>query len=113
MEKFMLLFRGGNFRSLSPQEMQIHMQRWFSWMDSLQTKGILVGSEPLQPIGRQINGKNKTITNGPFIESKEMIGGYTIINATDLDEAVEISKGCPILEMDGNVEVRPIQKVDR
>ncbi len=111
MEKFIFLFRGGNFRSLSPELMQAHMEKWFAWMDELKRKNIFVSSEPLQPTGKQLSGKDKTLTDGPFIEAKEMVGGYTVINAKDIDEAVEIAKGCPIFESDGKLEVRPIQKI--
>ena len=80
-------------------------------MDSLVKKGVFVAGEPLQPSGKQINGKMKVVTDGPFIEAKEFVGGYLIINAKDIDEAVEISKGCPIFDMDGRLEVRQIQKI--
>lgn len=111
MEKFLFLFRGGNFRSQSPEVMQAHMQKWFAWMEALNKKEIFVGSEPLQPVGRQLSGKNKTVTDGPFIEAKEMVGGYTIVLAKDINEATEIAKDCPIFEMDGKLEIRPIQKM--
>jgi hypothetical protein len=51
---------------------------------------------------------NKIVTNGPYVEIKESIGGYTIIKADSLEEATEISKGCPILFVGGSVEVRAI-----
>jgi hypothetical protein len=52
------------------------------------------------------------VTDGPFIEAKEMVGGYLIVNAKDINEAVEISKGCPIFLENGKVEVRPVQKLE-
>ena len=112
MEKFMYLFRGGMPANLSPQEMQANMQKWMTWMEALGKKGQLVGGEPLQNSGKQIAGKKKVVTDGPFAESKEMVGGYLIVNAKDLNDAVELSKGCPIFEEDGHVEVRPIQKLE-
>jgi len=66
----------------------------------------------LVPTGKQLEGKKKTVTDGPFVESKEMVSGYIMILAKDIDEAVEISKGCPIFEVDGHLEVRPVQKLD-
>ncbi len=81
-------------------------------MAGLGEKGQLAGGEPLQPHGKQVNGKAKVVTDGPFIEAKEMVGGYLIVNAKDIDEAVEISKGCPIFEEDGKVEVRQLQKME-
>jgi hypothetical protein len=113
MEKFIYLFRGGDAKTAgqSPEAMQAHMQKWMGWMKSLGEKGILVGGEPLQETGKQLTGSKKIITDGPFIEAKESVGGYLIVNAKNIDEAVEVSKGCPILEADGKIEVRPIQSM--
>jgi hypothetical protein len=112
MEKFMYLFRGGDNPSSSPEAMQEHMQKWYQWMQSLAKDGIFVAGEPLQRAGKQVNGTKKVITDGPFTEAKEMVGGYLIVNANDIEHAAEISKGCPILEIDGKIEVRPIQKME-
>jgi hypothetical protein len=114
MEKFMYLFRGGDIASAqqSPDVMQAHMQKWMTWMKALGEKGLLVGGEPLHQEGKQVSGAKKVITDGPFVEAKEAVGGYLIVNANDIDHAVEISKGCPILEVDGKIEVRPIQKME-
>ena len=59
-----------------------------------------------------MNGKRKAVTDGPFAEAKDVVGGYTVILAKDLNEAAELSKGCPILEFDGQVEVRPVMKLN-
>jgi hypothetical protein len=115
MEKFMYLFRGGEnhaHNAADSEKAAKNMQAWMSWMQSLQQKGILIGGEPLQPTGIQVNGSKKVVTNGPFVEAKEMVGGYLIVNAKDINEAVEISKGCPIFNEDGKLEVRPIQKME-
>ena len=119
MEKFLYLFRGNENNAhdskdhgLSPENMQAHMQKWMDWMKKLGEKGILVGGEPLQVVGKQVTGTKKVVTDGPFVEAKEIVGGYLIVNAKDINEAVEISKGCPVLEVDGKIEVRPIQKMD-
>jgi hypothetical protein len=113
MEKFIYLFRNsttGN-QSNSPEAMQAHMQKWMQWMEKLSKEGIMTGGEPLMTTGKLVNGKKKVVTDGPFAEAKEIIGGYLIVNAKDINHAVEISKTCPIFEMDGKVEVRPLQKM--
>ena len=97
-----------NSESVSPE----HMQKWMKWMESLGQKGILVGGEPLQTTGKQVSGAKKIVTDGPFIEAKELVGGYLIVNAKDINDAVEISKGCPIFDVDGKLEVRPILKME-
>jgi hypothetical protein len=113
MEKFIYLFRGGNANeTMSPEAMQENMQKWFAWMGSLSQSGAFVSGEPLQPTGKLVNGTKKIVTDGPFIEAKEMVGGFVIVNAKDIDEAVELSKGCPIFEADGKLEVRPLRKMD-
>jgi hypothetical protein len=113
MEKFMFLFRGGDthvHNAKDSKEVKEYIQSWITWQQGLGQKGILAGGEPLQTTGKQVNGKNKVVADGPFMEAKEMVGGYLIIIAKDIDEAVEIAKGCPIFKEHGKVEVRPIQK---
>ena len=111
----MLLFRGGENHAHNAQDSKAamdNMQTWMTWMQGLAVKGTLVGGEPLQPTGKQVTGSNKLVSDGPFMEGKELVGGYLIINAKDIDEAVEISKGCPIFNENGRLEVRPVQKME-
>lgn len=115
MEKFLYLFRGGVNHAHNSQDSEAgkkNMQNWMNWMKSLGEKGILAGGEPLQPTGKNVNGKKKIVSDGPFTEAKEMVGGYLIVNAKDINEAVELSKGCPIFEEGGNVEIRQLQKME-
>lgn len=115
MEKFMFLFRGGENHAHNAKDSKLaeeNMKAWMTWMEGLGQKGLLAGGEPLQPTGKQITGKNKVITDGPFMEAKEMVGGFLIVNAKDISDAVEISKGCPIFSENGKVEVRPVQKME-
>lgn len=67
--------------------------------------------QPLEPGGKVVSGRDKTITDGPFVEAKDLVGGYTLVNAKGLDEAAELTKGCPIFDRGGSVEVRPIMKM--
>ena len=114
MKEYLLLFRGGNssMASQSAEEKQDHMQKWMQWMGNLAKEGALVGAQPLNGTGKQITGTKKVVSDGPFIEGKEMVGGYLICKSASYEGAVEISKGCPILEFeDGKVEVREIQEL--
>lgn len=112
MKDYLLLFRGGNMQMASPEEQQAHMQKWMAWMGNLAQEGKLVGAQPLNGTGRQITGSKKVISDGPFMEGKEMVGGYLICKADSYDAALEISGNCPILEFeDGKVEVREIQEL--
>jgi hypothetical protein len=115
MKEFMLLFRGGDFRqnNLSPEHMQAHMEGWKTWMEEMGKKGHAPAGAPLEAEGKLISGTKHVVSDGPFIEGKEIVGGYLLIKATDLNQAIELSKGCPVLEMeDGVVEVRAIQMMD-
>ena len=113
MKEYLLLFRGGNTYGIEqpPGQIQAHMQRWMEWMGNLGKEGKFVGAQPLDHTGKTVSGTQKVISDGPFMEGKEMVGGYLIVNAKDIDEAVEISKGCPIFNEDGKLEVRPLQKM--
>ena len=114
MQDFMFIFRGGSDASdLSPEDMQNHMQKWYEWIEELKAKNIYVSGEPLTPAGKTIRGKKALVTDGPFAESKELVGGYFIIRANSLDEAVDIAKsGYPDFIFDGTVEVREVMKLD-
>lgn len=113
MKEYLLLFRGGDaMKGMSPEEMQEHMQQWMKWMGELNQKGKFSGAQPLINTGKVITGTKKVVSDGPFMEGKEMVGGYLICKANTYDEAVELSKDCPILQFnDGTVEVREIQEM--
>ena len=112
MSEFVFLYRGGN-REGSPEQMQQVLQKWMAWFKDLAEKGHLKDrGQPLERAGKLVKGKTPTVTDGPFAEAKDVIGGYTLIEARDLDEALELSKGCPILQREGMVEVRPVLKLN-
>ena len=111
MSQYLFLYRGAQ-RPTSPQESQQVMQKWMSWFQDLGQQGrIKDPGQPLEPTGKIVSGKKKTVTDGPFAEAKDLVGGYTIVEAKDIAEAAEISKGCPIFERDGFVEIRPVMKM--
>jgi hypothetical protein len=110
MSEFVYLYRGGE-NGRSPERAQQIMQKWMAWMKDLAAKGHLKDQgQPLERTGKVVKGTQKSVTDGPFTEAKDVVGGYTLVEAKDLDEAVELSKGCPIFEADGAVEVRPVMK---
>ena len=110
MSEFVFLYRGGA-RDRSPEQMQQMMQKWMAWMKDLGAKGhIKDRGQPLERAGKLVEGRQKIVIDGPFAEAKDVVGGYTLIEAEDLSEAVELSKGCPIFEVEGAVEVRPVMK---
>jgi hypothetical protein len=111
MSEFLYVYRGGNRSDLSPEQMQQVMQKWMTWMQGLAEKGHLKDrGHPLDAAGKLVNGRSKNVTDGPYAE-KDLVGGYSLIEARDLTQATELSKGCPILERDGSVEIRPIMQM--
>jgi hypothetical protein len=88
------------------------MQKWMVWLKDLTDKGhIKDPGHPLERTGKLVNGRPKNVTDGPFAEAKDIVGGYTLVEARDLAQAVDLTSGCPILESAGGfVEVRPVMK---
>ncbi len=110
MAAFMLLFRGGGTRDDSPEQMQQAMKKWLDWFEGLTRSGAYKGQgAPLERGGRVVRGTRRTVTDGPYAEAKDLVGGYALVDARDIEAAVEIARGCPIYERDGAVEVRPVR----
>jgi hypothetical protein len=111
MKEYLFLFRGGDSNDIqhSPELWQQHMHRWMQWMGDLQKKGQFIGAQPLGQSGKLVSGTAKTITDGPYVEGKEIVAGYMMCKAESYEDAVNIARGCPILEFEnGHVEVREI-----
>ena len=112
MEKFMLIFQGGMASDQSPELIQSQMGKWMAWIEKLNKEGKYVAGEPLVPGGKLIRGTEKTVTDGPYTEGKEVVGGFFIVNASNWDEAIEISKDYPDYELGGAVQVRQVMKME-
>ena len=111
MSEFLYIYRGGQ-RAESPADGEREMQKWVTWMQELGAKGhIKDRGQPLESDGKVVKGKQKIVTDGPYTETKDVVGGYTLVEAKDLAHAAELSKGCPIFETGGLVEVRPVMKM--
>ena len=112
MANYLYLFRGGAMRDMSPQQLEDSMKRWGAWMGQLSQAGQFKAGEPLGDGGKVLTGKKKTLQDGPFGETKDLVGGYMLVTAPNLDAAVELARGCPILERDnGSVEVREVREM--
>jgi len=110
MPNFLFVYRGNNdaHATLSPEEMQQHMEKWRAWIGEGLQKGWMVDmGDALTPEGRVVNAK-KVVTDGPFVEAKEIIGGYSVVRADTIEAAADLAKGCPGLLMGGKVEVRTL-----
>jgi len=113
MKDYLLLFRGGlDFTKASPDQLQQVLANWRNWVEELSKRGIYGGGERVtRNDAAVVKGKSKQIVAGPYIANNEMVGGYISIKVGDLQEAIEITKGCPIFNFDGNVEIREVAKM--
>lgn len=114
MKKFLLLLHDNteDLSQLSPKEMESLIQAHMEWAEKLATSGHLIAGEGLDEKSIRITGKDSIIKDGNFIETKEMIGGFYYLQANDLEEAIELSKGCPCHLWGGTTEIRPIMQYD-
>lgn len=111
----MLIFRGPiqseqDFVQQSADQMQASMEKWNAWIGKLAQNGKFDGGQPLLPEGKVLRGSARKLTDGPFMEGKEIVGGYFLIKADDFEDAVNIAKECPSFEenADSTVEIREI-----
>jgi hypothetical protein len=111
--QFLLIFRSPNDGpDPTPEEMQQIFGKWMAWMKGMKAKGQYVAGDRLDDAGKVLRApRGSSITDGPYVEAKETVGGYIILTADNLAQAAEIAKGCPGLDGQTIVEVRPIEKL--
>jgi hypothetical protein len=110
MAKFLFVYRRGRdvADKMTPEQLQQQMQKWQGWMGEGFQKGwLLDAGDGLTQEGRVVNAK-RVVTDGPFAEAKEIVGGFSIVQANSIDAAAEFAKGCPVLLTGGSVEVRQL-----
>jgi hypothetical protein len=113
MADFVFLFRSSaaqaNDAMGTPERAQQSMQAWLAWLRELETKGHLKHpGHPLERTGKLVSGKQRVVTDGPFAEAKDLVLGFMVIEARDIEHAVELSGACPIVVGGGAVEIRPV-----
>lgn len=113
MSEFVYLFRASMAERRealgTPERAQQSMQAWLSWIRDLETKGHLKNpGQPLDPEGKVVRGPKKVVTDGPYVEAKDLVLGFIVVEARDMAHAVELSVGCPMLDGGGSVEIRPV-----
>lgn len=110
MKEYLMLIRENleNYGKMTPQEIQDDIAQHVQWVEKLVKSGNFKGGNPLTPMGTHVRGKEKIVTDGPYIEAKEGVSGFYFLLANSLEEATEISRGCPSLTSGGMVEVREI-----
>lgn len=114
MPGYMILLRENDdaWANLSAEEKQALMQKYFAWVKELRGGGHMRGGDPLARGGRVLRASAAGIVEGPYTETKEVITGYFLIEAADLDEAARLARGCPALGHGESLLVRPIAGMD-
>lgn len=110
MKEFLLLFRQPSYdhSNTSPKEMGNLTKKWKDWIEGIAAQGKLAGSGPRLAMEGKVLKPGGVITDGPFVEIKEKLGSFIIVNAESLDEATTLAHGCPALDAGGSVEIRPV-----
>ena len=113
MNEFMMIFRNdkGNPKP-SPEQMQAMIKQWQDWIGGIAAQGKFVATNALGFTGKTVHSDG-TITDGPYAEIKEIVGGYIIVKADNLEEAIKLSNGCPTLAIGGKVEVRDVMQIPK
>ncbi|MGZ3819294.1 MAG: YciI family protein [Mucilaginibacter sp.] len=114
MNEYALIMRHEDGQKVaSPEQIQIWMKQTMDWIGGIAAQNKFVSGTGLLFADAKVVGHNKVVTDGPFGEIKETIGGFIVVKADSADEAAEFAKGCPVLQGDGNtMEVRRIAKND-
>ena len=115
MPQYMLLIYGDPAEGPSPEEAQAEMPKWFAYGEQLTKAGAMLAGDALQPTDAATTvrerGGQRLVTDGPFAETKEQLGGYYLIDVPDLDAALDWASKVPNMAR-GSVEVRPVMKFD-
>jgi hypothetical protein len=106
---FLLFFRGPDWdRGRTREETEQIMEKVAAWFDGLQRRGAVLGGAPLAREGMRVTGSGRTVSDGPFAESKEVVGGYLVLAAKSLADAAAAARECPTLDFGIDIEVRPM-----
>ncbi|MBK8583118.1 MAG: YciI family protein [Flavobacteriales bacterium] len=115
MKQFMMIFLGADYSTVgqSPEQMQERMGKWFAWGDKMAKAGVLRSGDALDKAVRRVSGPKRTVTDRAGSEIKELIGGYYVVAAKDMDAVVEIAQDYPDYDLNGTVEIREVMVFDK
>jgi len=111
MKEFMLIFRNESGSKPTEEQMAQVLIQWQNWIAGIAKSGNYGGTNRLLPEGKVVH-PGKTVTDGPYVEAREVVGGYLIVKANSIDAAVELAKNCPAIGYGGTVEVRSVMAID-
>ena len=108
-QEYMLLMRGADWgKGLSPREAQDGLTAMMAWIDTLRQSGVLKAGQPLAPEGHVVSAGGGTLMDGPFVETKEAVGGYLLVEYPSLEDAKRAAMDCPVLKYGLVIEIRPV-----
>jgi hypothetical protein len=103
--EFVFLFRQPALNQSPDKEAETH-QKWIDWVGGIAAQGKLANSGlHLTPVASVLKAGG-VVTDGPFVEIREILGGFIVVKADTMDEAITLAHGCPGLDLDGSVEIR-------
>lgn len=110
MKDFMLLFRqpSYDYSKASQEEMQTIGKKWADWAGSIAAQGRMVSNGNRLALEGKVLKAGGVITDGPFVEIREILGSFIVIKADSLDDATTLAHGCPAIDQGGSVEIRPV-----
>lgn len=109
----MMIFRNDYNPTFKPsaEQMQASLKQWQDWIGGIAAQGKFLSTNRLGFEGKTLK-PNNVIADGPYAEVKEIVGGYILVKANSIDEAMKLAEGCPILNIGGHVEVRNVLKIN-
>lgn len=110
MKEFVLLFRqpSYDYSNISPNEMQALTKKWKNWIGGIESQGRLVNNGVRLSVEGKVLRAGGVVTDGPFVEIRERLGSFVVVKAESLEDAVTLAHGCPAIDANGSVEVRPL-----
>ncbi|HWJ28151.1 MAG TPA: YciI family protein [Flavisolibacter sp.] len=110
MKEFVLLFRQPDYdyRTASPEKMKDLTKRWQDWVGGIAAQGRFANNGMRLSMEGKVLKAGGVITDGPFVEIKEKLGSFIVVKAESLEEATTLAHGCPALDENGSVEIRPV-----
>ncbi len=110
MKEFVLLFRqpGYDHSQLKPEELEAIAGKWKSWTGGIAEQGKMVSNGQRLAIEGKVLKAGGIVTDGPFVEIREILGSFIVVRAENLDEALALANGCPAIDAGGSVEIRPL-----
>lgn len=110
--EYLLIIRESSpesYEAMTADQRRESMDEWNAWVDSMIARGKVQRGDPLQPGGRVISGaRGERVLDGPFAEAKEVVGGYFLLCAENIDEATALAQECPNLKHGMTIEIRPV-----